>query len=296
MGKNTKEEAAKKKRSSLFETWTRLRTQPVAIITMAGIILVFLLAIFADLIADYDTKVIQQFPADKLLPPSFDHIFGADNFGRDIFARLIHGTRIVLIVGVTAAIIPVIIGIVLACCSTLFGGKTDMFIMRLIDVLSSIPSIVIALAICAGLGNGLWQLIVALSISNIPMHTRMIRSRALTIVHMEYIESATALGAGTPHIIIRHLVPNLASVILVNGTAQVAMNIMMCSALSFIGLGIQPPNPEWGLMLSNGITYMLKSPHMVIIPGLAIILTSLCINTFGDYLRDALDPQLKGRV
>jgi peptide/nickel transport system permease protein len=285
-----------KKRSSLYEVWTRLRVQPVAMISMGGIILILLLAVFANVIADYNTKAIMQIPNNKLLVPSVEHIFGTDNFGRDMFARMIHGARVILLVGGGAVSIAAVIAIALGCCASLFGGKVDLVIMRIIDILNSIPSLVIALAICAGLGNGIWQLIVALSVSNIAMYTRMIRSKAISIVNMEYIESAKALGGGTIHIITTHLVPNLISVILVTGTAQISINITMCATLSFIGLGVQAPRPEWGLMLSGGIAHMLRYPHMVIIPGIAIVITSLCISTFGDFLRDAFDPQLKGRA
>jgi peptide/nickel transport system permease protein len=237
-----------------------------------------------------------QIPQNKLLVPGLEHIFGTDNFGRDMFARIIHGARVILLVGGGAVSIAAVIAITLGCCASLFGGKVDLVIMRIIDILNSIPSLVISLAICAGLGNGIWQLIVALSVSNVAMYTRMIRSKAISIVNMEYIESARVLGGSTSHIIIRHLVPNLISVILVTGTAQISINITMCATLSFIGLGIQAPRPEWGLMLSGGIAHMLRYPYMVIIPGLAIVITSLCISTFGDCLRDAFDPQLKGRA
>jgi ABC-type dipeptide/oligopeptide/nickel transport system permease subunit len=199
-------------------------------------------------------------------------------------------------VAVTSVVISAFFATILGCCACFFGGTVDAVIMRGIDVLTSIPALIMALAICAGLGAGTWQLIVALSVSNISIYTRMVRSRAITIVNMEYIESATALGGGTVHIITRHLVPNLASVLIVTGTSQISMNIMMTATLGFIGLGVTPPRPEWGLMLSNGITYMGRYPYMVIIPGLAIVITSLCIATFGDYLRDAFDPQLKGRA
>jgi peptide/nickel transport system permease protein len=171
-----------------------------------------------------------------------------------------------------------------------------MIIMRIIDILSSIPSIVLAMAIIAGLGNGILPMMMALTIRNIATYTRMIRSNALSIVNMEYVESARALGGNTIHIITRHLVPNLLSVILVTGTGIIPIDIRQVATLSFIGLGIVPPRPEWGLMLSDGLTYMSRAPYMIIIPGMAIVIVSLCFSTFGDYLRDAFDPKLKGRA
>ena len=285
-----------KRRGPFYEVWSRLRVQPLAMITLSVIVIIVLFAVFADIIADYDQVALKQVPENKLLSPCKEHIFGTDNFGRDMFARIIHGARIVFLVSISSCIIGIIVAIILACCASLFGGKVDIIIMRVIDILSSIPSMIISIAICAGLGNGIWQLIVALAISSIAFFTRMIRSKSITIVNMEYIESAFALGASIPHVIVSHLVPNLLSIILINGTSQLSINITMCATLSFIGLGIEAPRPEWGLMLSDGITYMSRAPHMVIVPGIAIVLTCLSINTFGDFLRDAFDPQLKGRV
>ncbi|NLK55820.1 MAG: ABC transporter permease [Clostridiales bacterium] len=287
---------SKKKRSPLYEVWLRLRVQPMAMVTLSGIIILILVAIFADVIADYNGMALMQVPANKLLPPSAEHIFGTDNFGRDMFARIVHGARIAVLISFTSVIFSTTVGIILACSATLFGGKVDMVIMRVIDVLSAIPNIVIALSIVAGLGAGVWQLVVAMGISSIPMPTRMIRSKAISIVNMEYIESAKALGAKTPHIITNHLVPNLISIILVVGTSQIAGAIMTTATLSFLGLGVTPPAPEWGLMLNDGMTYMRRDPHMVYVPGAAVLLTSLCVAIFGDFLRDAFDPQLKGRI
>jgi peptide/nickel transport system permease protein len=289
-------ENSKKKKTQLYEVWERLRVQPVAVICMTVLLIVISIAIFADMIADYRGKALMVVAENKLLSPSREHIFGTDNFGRDMFARTIHGTRTVLLVAISATLIATVIGTFLSCCATLFGGKVDLIIMRFIDVLTAIPNLIIAIAVCAGLGGGIWQLIVALTLSSITGTTRMQRSRAITIVHMEYIESAKALGAGTIHIITRHLVPNLTSIIFIGVTGSISTNIMMISSLGFIGLGVPPPHPELGLMLNNGVTYMARYPYMVIIPGMAILIISLCISTFGDMLRDAFDPMLKGRA
>ncbi len=286
---------SKKKRSSAAEIWGRLRRNPIAMICLAYLILLVLVALFADVIADYNETTIKIHAENKLLKPCWEHIFGCDNFGRDIFARIVHGSRIVLKVSVTAVLLSAVLSVILGCCATLFGGKVDMIIMRIVDVFTSIPSLIVAIAICAGLGNGTWQLILALMVTNTTNQTRMIRSRAISIVHMEYIESAKALGASTPHIIIKHLVPNILSQILVSITGQVSTNIQMIATLGFVGLGIASPTPEWGVMLNEGLSYFDRAPHMVIVPCVVILLTCLAIATFGDILRDACDPQLKGR-
>lgn len=285
-----------KTHSSAYEAWQRLRHQPVAMISLAGIIVIVLVAIFADFLADYDTLAVAQNAAEKLQGPSLQHIFGTDRFGRDLFARIIHGARIALVMGVLATALSMLVAVILASLGALCGNRVDNFIMRIMDILSSIPGLVIALAICAGLGAGLWQLVVALTVQAIPYQTRMVRSRALSIAQNEYIEAARTMGAGTGHIIKQHLLPNLASIIIVTATGNVAYNILMGATLSFIGLGVAAPRPEWGLMLSESMNSMTRYPHVAIVPGCAIVLTALCINTFGDYLRDAFDPQLKGRA
>ena len=285
-----------KAHSSWYEAWQRLRHQPIAMIALGGIILIILLAIFADLLADYNSMAIAQNAADKLQGPSWNHLLGTDKFGRDLFARIIHGGRIALLMGVVSTAMSLLIATLLACIGALGGNRVDNVIMRIMDILSSIPGLVIALAICAGLGAGLWQLIVALTVQAIPYQTRMVRSRALSIAQNEYVEAARTMGSGNGHIIFRHLMPNLASIIIVTGTGNVAYNILMGATLSFIGLGVAAPRPEWGLMLSESMMYMARYPYITIVPGLAIVLTALCFNTFGDYLRDAFDPQLKGKA
>lgn len=286
----------KKKRSQMAEAWARMRTRPVAMISLGVVILLVFIAIFADVICPY-SAAIKQVAKDKLLPPgTAGHILGTDNFGRDIFARLVHGTRTALQIGVISAFASVFVSTILACLCSTIGGIVDNVVMRIIDVISCIPGLVLALAICAALGNGIPQLIVALFFSGLPMHTKMIRSVALGVAKMDYIESAVALGANPAYIMFRHLCPNLASVIIINGTAQISMNIMMGATLGFVGLGVKAPTPEWGTMLADGLNYMMRNQYMVLVPGLVLAFAALFINTFGDCLRDALDPKLKGRA
>lgn len=292
---NVKREKTKK-RGQMFEAWARLKTQPIAVVSLIIVGILIFFAIFADLLIPY-SKAITQVASEKLLPPfSEGHILGTDNFGRDLLARIIHGARTALEIGVISAGASIVVSTILACICATLGGWVDNVIMRFIDVVSCIPSLVLALAICAALGNGIPQLIFALFFTGLPMHTKMVRSVALGVAKMDYVESAVALGARPNYIMIRHLVPNLTSVIIINGTAQVSMNIMMGATLGFIGLGVKAPTPEWGTMLADGLNYLLSNQYMVLIPGLVLAIAALFINSLGDCLRDALDPQLKGRA
>lgn len=284
-----------KKNSQGREIWGRLCHRPTAMIALFGCAVMLFLAIFADLLVPYE-MAIKQVASEKLVPPfSPGHLLGTDNFGRDILARIIHGARTALEIGLIATAASIVVSTILACVAAMLGGKVDNIIMRIIDILSCIPGMVIALAICASLGNGIPQLLTALTISGIPMHTKMIRSMALSVSKKDFVESAVALGGRPGYIMWRHLCPNLASVIIINGTAQVSINIMQGATLGFIGLGVKAPTPEWGTMLSDGLSFMLRNQYMVLIPGIVLCLAALCINTFGDCLRDAFDPQLKGK-
>jgi len=284
-----------KGRSPGMEVWSRLRSSPIAVLSMSVVGALVLIGIFADIIVPYE-QALTLGAGDRLLPPgSPGHLLGTDNLGRDMFARIIHGTRIALIIGLTSATITVVIATLLACVCAMFGGWVDNVIMRLTDILRCVPSIAIALIIVASLGGGIPQLIIALIFSALPMHINMIRSRALGIVNMEYMESAVALGGRRFYIIVRHMIPNLISIIIVNGTAQISMSIMIGATLGFIGLGVSPPTPEWGTMLAEGLRFMLRNQYMVVVPGLVLAGSALFFNTLGDCLRDAFDPQLKGK-
>lgn len=285
-----------KKRGQMAEAWSRLKTQPLAVVSLVVVLIMVFVAVFADLLVPYSAAITQH-GMEKLIPPlSPGHFLGTDNFGRDILARVIHGTRTALEIGAISAGASIIISTILACLCATVGGWLDNTIMRVVDVISCIPSLVMALAICAALGNGIPQLVFALFFTGIPMHTKMVRSVALGVANMDYVESAVALGAKQRYIISRHMVPNLASVIIINGTAQVSMNIMMGATLGFVGLGVKAPTPEWGTMLAEGLNYMLRNQYMVMVPGIVLAVAALFINSLGDCLRDALDPQLKGRA
>ncbi len=285
-----------KRQGQMVSAWLRMRKRPSAMISVAGIVIVLLLALFADVIADWDGVVVAQDLTNKFAAPSMAHWFGTDHLGRDIFARIIHGTRTALLMGVVGSAVSIVAATALACCCAYFGGIVDMLIMRVVDVLSAIPPTIIALAICAGMGNGLPQLIFALAMGSIAVHTRMIRSYALTVAKSDFIEASTTLGASTGRIMIQHIVPNIISIIIIQFSGNISINILMGATLSFIGLGVKAPRPEWGLMLSEGLDYMARAPHVIVFTALALVFTTVCINTFGDALRDALDPQLKGKA
>lgn len=287
---------AAKSHGELYSTLKRLSRRPEAVISGIICIIILLTAVFADVIADYDDMAIAQDMANVLQAPCAEHILGTDQYGRDIFARIIHGVRTALLMGVCASLLSLFVSTILACLCAYFGGMVDMVIMRIMDVLSSIPPIILALAVCTSLGNGLWQLIFALGFGSISVHTRMIRSSALTVAKQDYVESAQALGAGTGRIIGKYILPNIISIIIIQFSGNIATNIMLGATLSFIGLGVKVPRPEWGIMLSEGMNYMRMSPHMILVPAFALIITTVAINTFGDCLRDALDPALKGKA
>ena len=293
---NTSSSKRIKKQGQFVSAWHRMRKRPSAMIALGVILLVCLIALFADVIADWDTQVVEQHLENKFAAPGGEHILGTDHLGRDVFSRIIHGTRTALLMGIVGSMVSIIVATFLACLCAYFGGIVDMIIMRIVDILSAIPPIIIALAICAGLGNGLPQLIFALAMGSISVHTRMIRSYALTVAKSDYIEAATCLGSSTGRIMLRHIVPNIVSIIIIQFSGNIAINILMGATLSFIGLGVRAPRPEWGLMLSEGLKYLQKSPTIILFTALALVITTVAINTFGDALRDALDPQLKGKA
>lgn len=282
-----------KKRSQWAEIWRRLKQNKMAMFGLAIISVIVLSAVFADFIADYNDVVIKQNLGDRLQGPSMKYWLGTDEFGRDIFARMIHGARVSLKVGVLAVGIAVIIGGSLGAVAGYYGGKLDNIIMRIMDVFLAVPSILLAIAIVSALGPSIINLMLAISISSVPSYARIVRSSVLSIRDQEFIEAARAIGASDARIIMRHIIPNSLAPVIVQGTLGVAGAILSTAGLSFIGLGIQPPAPEWGSMLSGGRQYLRYAWHVTTFPGLAIMITILALNLLGDGLRDALDPRLK---
>ena len=273
------------------EIWQRLSKNKLAILGLIIIIVMILIAFFADFIAPYGYD--EQDLTMAFQGPGNGHLFGTDEFGRDIFSRVVYGTRISLLIGFVAVAIAVVIGVLLGAISGYYGDKVDNIIMRLMDILLSIPQILLAIAIVAALGNGLFNLMLAVGLSSIPHYARIIRASVLSIKDQEFIEAAKAAGSSDLRIIFKHIIPNCLAPIIVQATLGVALAILTAAGLSFIGLGIAPPTPEWGSMLSSGRNYIRDDSYMTMFPGLAIVVTIFALNVLGDGLRDALDPKLK---
>lgn len=282
---------SQKKRSQWADVWMRLRRNKAAMIGMFIIILLFFFAAFADFIAPYGFD--EQDLSRALTKPNSQFWFGTDNFGRDIMSRLIYGSRISLQVGFIAVSISMISGGALGAIAGYFGGRLDNFIMRAMDILLAIPSILLAISIVSALGPGLKNVMIAVGISSIPSYARIVRASVITLKDQEFVEAARAVGTSNFRIITKHIIPNSLAPIIVQGTLGVAGAILSAAGLSFIGLGIQPPAPEWGAMLSSGRQYIRDYPHISAFPGLAIMITIFALNLLGDGLRDALDPRLK---
>ncbi len=282
-----------KRNSGSREVWRRIKKNKAAMLGL-GIILIFAFFIlFADLIADYNTLAIQQHLDNQLSSPSMEHWFGTDEYGRDIFARVIHGGRTSLLVGVVATAVAIVAASIIGAVTAYYGGIVDSVIMRILDMFMGIPLLLLAITIAASLGSGIQNLMIAIIISLIPGFTRVIRSVILNIYGSDYIEAARAYGATDVRIIFSQILPNAMGPIIVQATMSVANVILSTAALSYLGMGMQPPAPEWGAMLSDGKEFMRYSPYVVIFPGLAIAISALALNLFGDGLRDALDPKLR---
>ena len=285
--------AAPKKRSQFEEVWRRLKKNKMAMIGLAIVLMLVLLAVFADFLFDYDEIVIKQNTAIRLQGPSAEHWFGTDEFGRDILARLVHGGRISLVVGVIAVAIALVLGGTLGAISGFFGGKVDMLISRAMDILLAVPSLLLSITIVSALGPSIINLMIAIAVSSVPGYARIVRSSVMTVRDNEFVEAAKAIGANDAQIIASHILPNCLAPIIVQVSLKVASAILSTSGLSFLGLGVKAPTPEWGSMLSGGRAYLRNAPHLTVFPGLCIMLTILSMNLLGDGLRDALDPKLK---
>ena len=280
-----------KKKSQALAVWNRYRKSYTAMIGLVLLVLLTLGAIFADQIAPYGYD--DQNYSAILEGVSAEHLMGTDNVGRDIFSRVLHGARISLTVGLLSVTMSVVIGGVMGALAAYYGGVVDNALMRFIDILMAVPPLVLSISVCAALGTGVFNTMIALSISSIPQFARVVRAGVLTVKGQEYIEAARSVGGKTPRLILRHIIPNTMGPLIVQATLSIAGSILNMSGLSFIGLGVQPPTPEWGSMLSAGRAYIDSDPHMVIFPGIAIMLAVFSLNLVGDGLRDALDPRLK---
>ncbi len=288
----TKTASPKVKRQSEFaRVMKQLSKNKIAMAGLVILIIECLLAALAPLIMPYgyaEMDLTQTFAT-----PSLTHLFGCDDMGRDIFSRVLYGGRFSISIGILAVLISVVIGMIIGALAGYFGGMTDNILMRFLDIVQAIPGMLLMIVISAVLGPGFVNTIIALSVSNIPGMARMLRAQMMKERDNEYIEAAQSINCSKMRIIVSHLLPNCLSPIIVQATMGVAQTITMAASLSFIGLGVQPPAPEWGAMLSAARSFIRQAPHLVIFPGLAIAITVLALNLLGDGLRDALDPKLK---
>lgn len=282
-----------KSRSLAEETWRRLLKNKGAVFGMCFLVLLVVAAILSGWIYDYDTQIIQMNMSEALQPPSAAHWFGTDSLGRDIFARVIYGARYSLIIGVGSVTIGLIVGVTLGAIAGFYGGLVDQIIMRCVDVFYSIPNIMIAVVVVSLLGTSTVNLLIALCFTCATSFCRIARAAVMTIRDQEYIESAYAMGLPTWKIILKHIIPNCLSPIIVQVTLLIGTTIIAASSLSFLGIGVPSPAPEWGAMLSDGRQHMRDAAYLCVIPGLAIMMTVLALNLLGDGLRDALDPKMK---
>ena len=280
-----------KSRSLWADVISRLVRNKMAMVGLFILVLITLLCIFAGVVfpQGYDVQDVY----NKFQPPSWEHICGTDSLGRDMLVRLLYGGRMSLLVAIVSTAISATIGIILGSFAGFYGGKIDNLIMRFLDIFNSIPNLLMAIAISAALGPGIGNCMLAVGISAVPGFARTVRGPILAVKEQEYVEAARSINASDWRIIFHHVLPNVLSPIIVQVTMNFASSILVAASLSFLGLGVQPPTPEWGAMLSQARQHIRQYPYLVTFPGLAIAAVVLSTNLFGDGLRDALDPRLK---
>ena len=282
-----------KRRTRAQEIWHRLLQNKGAVIGMIFLTVLVLAAALSPVIFDYETDVIGQNISERLMHPCAAHPFGTDEVGRDLFARVIYGARYSLAIGVGAVLLGLCVGLVTGSLAGFYGGIIDSILMRAIDIFYSIPNIMTAVVIVSVLGTSTFNLIIALAFSCASSFGRIVRAQVMTIRDLEYVESSYAMGLPTWKIILKHILPNCLSPIIVQVTLLIGSTIISASSLSFLGIGIPAPSPEWGALLSAGRSHIRDASYMCVIPGLAVMFTVLALNLLGDGLRYALDPKLK---
>ena len=282
-----------KRKSQAYEIWRRLCKNKGAIVGLVIFALLVFAALSSVFIFDYETDVIRINVPNSFHPPSLEYPFGTDELGRNILARVAYGARVSLSIGFTVTFFAILIGITLGSIAGYYGGKLENVIMRIMDVFLAIPAMLLAICIVAALGASTTNMMIALVISAVPGYSRVMRAPVLAVRDIEYVEAARAIGARNSTIIIRHVLPNCLAPMIVQTAIGVAVAILNVAALSFLGLGVQPPTPEWGSMLAASRDFIRDYSYMAFFPGAAIMLTILSLNLLGDGLRDALDPRLK---
>ena len=285
---------AKKKKRSGSDFWRRFKRNRSAVLGMIILCVIVTLVICADLFYSYDDVAIKMNVSQRLIPPSSQrHILGTDDLGRDLTPRILHDGRRSLVISFSSVAFALVVGSIIGAVSGYYGGVLDNVIMRIIDILMAIPMTMLAIVIVAALGPSQFNMILALSIAQVPTFARVMRGQVLTVRNTEYIEAARAIGTKDAAIIAEHIVPNVLSPIIVQIAIRAAAAIINTATLSFLGLGISAPTPEWGAMLSAGRNYIRDYSYLTFIPGLAMMLTILSLNLLGDGLRDTLDPRLR---
>jgi ABC-type dipeptide/oligopeptide/nickel transport system permease subunit len=274
-----------------LETWQRFRRHRAALVGLGLLVALLALALAAPLLTPYDPE--RQNLSRVLRPASVDHPLGTDHLGRDMLARLLYGGRLSLVIGFLAVGFGLAVGVPLGAISGFQGGRTDLLVQRFADVLLSFPGFLLALSLVAILGVGLGNVIIAVGISAVPSFIRLVRGSVLSIREQVYVEAAAAIGQTRAAIIFRHVLPNAMAPVIVQGTLSLGFAILVAAGLGFLGLGVQPPTPEWGSMLGEGRQYIFRAPGVTTFPGVAIFLAVLGFNLFGDGLRDALDPRMR---
>lgn len=281
----------RKRRTPLTDAWARLRRDRAALVGFALLTSMILLAMAAPLVAQHDP--LDQELLKRMKPPSAEYLFGTDDLGRDVFSRVLYGGRISLRVGITAVILGTTIGALLGSVAGYAGGWVDSLISRAMEIVLAFPGTLLAIAVVAARGPGLENTLLAVGLVSVPVYARLMRGSVLSLREREFVTAARCLGASDRRILFSHILPNGLTPLIVQSTLGIAGAIVEAAALGFLGLGAQPPAPEWGAMLTDARNYLLNAPWAMIFPGLAIMLTVLGFNLFGDGLRDALDPQMK---
>ncbi|HWQ31170.1 MAG TPA: ABC transporter permease [Negativicutes bacterium] len=279
--------------SRFGEIWCRLTKNKAAMAGLFIVIAVILIAIFSNVLVDYDTQVVKTNIKDRLTLPCKEYLLGTDELGRDILSRIIYGSRMSLMIGALGVIFSLTVGIVFGSLAAFYGGTLETVIMRICDVFEGLPSFLLAIVITSAFGTSIFTLMLAITFGSFSSCIRIMRGAVLTVKDQEFIEAAYAMGANNWQIITYHIMPNCVATIIVQATLRIGTGITTASALSFLGLGVQPPDPEWGAMLSSGRQFLLEAPYLTMFPGLALMITILAFNMLGDGLRDALDPRLK---
>lgn len=284
---------AQKKRSCLAEIWRQLKKNKGAVVGLVTIALIVILAVGAEFVLDYDEDVVNPNYEQRLNSPSLEHPFGTDEYGRDVLARVLYGARYSLMIGFVAVLVSLAIGVTLGSIAGFFGGMVDNVIMRIADIFISIPSILLSMAIISAWGQTMFNLMVAVGLCSAAAFTRVARASVMTERGKDYVEAARAIGATNLQVIFKHVLPNSLAPIIVQATMRIAGAIISAASLSFLGLGVPIPMPEWGTMLSSSRRFMRDKAYLTLFPGVAIMITVLSFNLFGDGLRDSIDPKLK---